>query len=234
MFRASFNLEYITFTQYNKRYQHVHVAFKPQVIVNTLGEYISDKGLKQLRIAETEKYAHVTFFFNGGIEQEYPGEDRILVQSPKVATYDLQPEMSADEVGNKLLKAIQDNPYDLIILNFANADMVGQTGHLAAAIKAVETVDRNLGKIIDKITEIGGKAIITADHGNAEKMINPESGKPFTAHSTNKVPLIIVGEDHISLESEGRLSDIASTLLMMMDMEPPLEFTGKSLFKREE
>jgi 2,3-bisphosphoglycerate-independent phosphoglycerate mutase len=142
--------------------------------------------------------------------------------------------MSADEVGNNLLKVLQDNPYDLIILNFANADMVGHTGRMAAAIKAVETVDKNLGKIIDKITEIGGKAIITADHGNAEKMLDPESGKPFTAHSTNKVPLIIVGEDHISLESEGRLSDIASTLLKMMDMEPPIEFTGKPLFKREE
>ncbi len=232
--RELFPLCYVTLTQYDLRFKNVTVAFKQQVIANTLGEYLSNLGKKQLRIAETEKYAHVTFFFNGGIEKEYPGEDRILIPSPKVATYDLKPEMSADEVADSLIKALDEKPYDLVVVNFANADMVGHTGVYEAAEKAVEAVDRNLKRVVDKILSLGGKALITADHGNAENMLVEGSGDPMTAHSINPVPLIILGEKDITLQETGRLSDLAPTLLDMMGLEVPEEMTGKKLFKREE
>ncbi|MCD6435522.1 MAG: 2,3-bisphosphoglycerate-independent phosphoglycerate mutase [Clostridiales bacterium] len=232
--RELFKLYYVTITKYDERFKNVHIAFKPQVIKNTLGEYVSKKGKKQLRIAETEKYAHVTFFFNGGVEKENEGEDRILVSSPKVATYDLKPEMSSYEVTDKLLEAIDRDYYDLIILNYANADMVGHTGVLEAAVKAVEAVDENLGRVINKILSKGGSALITADHGNAEKMIDEITHKAFTAHSTNPVPLIVVGEGSVLLEKTGRLSDIAPTLLYMMGIEVPVEMTGKNLIKNKE
>ena len=177
-------------TQYDAEMPNVQVAFSPQELVNTFGEYISNLGMKQLRIVETEKYAHVTFFFNGGVETPFPGEDRILVNSPKVATYDLQPEMSAHEVTDRLLEKLQSNPYDVIILNFANCDMVGHTGVFEAAVKAVEAVDTCVGKLVDRVTELGGVTMITADHGNADKMIS-EDGGPFTAHTTNPVPFCV-------------------------------------------
>ena len=218
-------------TQYDANMPNVHVAFRPQTLVNTLGEYISTKGLKQLRIAETEKYAHVTFFFNGGVEKVYEGEDRILVASPKVATYDMQPEMSAYEVTDKLLEALDTDKYDLVILNFANCDMVGHTGVEAAAIKAVEAVDTCIGKVADKVTSMGGAILITADHGNAEQMIDPSDGSVFTAHSTNVVPLIAVGIGDVKL-SDGRLADLAPTLIDIMELEVPSEMTGKSLIQK--
>ena len=232
--RDLLNLYYVTMTKYDERFKNVDIAFKPQGIENTLGEYLSKQGKKQLRIAETEKYAHVTFFFNGGVEKENEGEDRILVPSPKVATYDLKPEMSSYEVTDKLLEAIDKDYYDLIVLNYANADMVGHTGVIEAATKAVEAVDVNLGRVIDKILSKGGKALITADHGNAEKMIDEKTHEVFTAHSTNPVPLIVVGEGNVSLEKTGRLSDLAPTLLNMMNIEVPVEMTGKNLIKNEE
>jgi|LGVF01.1.fsa_nt_gb 2,3-bisphosphoglycerate-independent phosphoglycerate mutase len=232
--RDLLNLYYVTMTKYDERFKNVDIAFKPQGIENTLGEYLSKQGKKQLRIAETEKYAHVTFFFNGGVEKENEGEDRILVPSPKVATYDLKPEMSSYEVTDKLLEAIDKDYYDLIVLNYANADMVGHTGVIEAATKAVEAVDTNLGRVIDKILSKGGKALITADHGNAEKMIDEKTHEVFTAHSTNPVPLIVVGEGNVSLEKTGRLSDLAPTLLNMMNIEVPVEMTGKNLIKNEE
>jgi len=232
--RELFPLCYVTLTQYDLRFKNVEVAFKQQVIANTLGEYLSGLGKKQLRIAETEKYAHVTFFFNGGIEKEYPGEDRILVPSPKVATYDLKPEMSADEVTQSLLKALDEQVYDFVVVNYANADMVGHTGVYEAAEKAVEAVDRNMRRIVDRILALGGKALITADHGNAEHMLVEGSGDPMTAHSVNPVPLIFLGEEGIVLEETGRLSDLAPTLLQMMGLEIPSEMTGKILFKKKE
>ena len=232
--RKWFELCYVTMTQYDIRFKDLHIAFKPQELTNTLGEYISELGLKQLRIAETEKYAHVTFFFNGGVEKENQGEDRVLIPSPKVATYDLKPEMSAYEVADRLLEELVKKKYDLIVVNFANADMVGHSGSIEAAIKAVEAVDENLGRVIDKIIELNGKAIITADHGNAEKMIDDKTHEIFTAHSTNPVPLIIVGESKIKMKETGKLSDIAPTLLKMMDIEQPKEFSGQTLFEREE
>ena len=196
---------------------------------NTLGEYISSLGLKQLRTAETEKYAHVTFFFNGGVEDPNPGEDRILVPSPKVATYDLKPEMSAVEVCDVLVENILSDKYDLIIVNFANSDMVGHTGVLEAAVKAVETVDECVGRAVDALIEVGGQMIICADHGNSDQMIDYETGEPMTAHTTNPVPLILVNyTDGIGIK-DGRLCDIAPTLLDMMDLPKPSEMTGESL-----
>lgn len=183
--------------------------------------------MKQLRIAETEKYAHVTFFFNGGVEEPYAGEDRILVKSPKVATYDLQPEMSAPEVTEKLVDAIHSGKYDMIILNFANCDMVGHTGIFEAAVKAVETVDTCVGKVTDAIADMGGVALITADHGNADKMMEKD-GKPFTAHTTNPVPFCVVGYP-CKLREGGCLADIAPTMLQIMGLKQPKEMTGKSL-----
>ena len=206
---------------------NVEIAFKPQTLKNTMGEYISSLGMKQLRIAETEKYAHVTFFFNGGVEKVYEGEDRILVKSPSVATYDLQPEMSAYEVTDKLVPAIKSGTYDMIILNFANCDMVGHTGVFDAAVKAVEAVDDCVGKVVDAILEMGGAAIITADHGNADKMVD-EDGKPFTAHTTNPVPFCVIGYD-CKLREGGVLADIAPTMLKIMGLEQPAEMDGKSI-----
>ena len=220
---------YVCMTQYDATMPNVHVAFKPESLENTFGEYISDKGLKQLRIAETEKYAHVTFFFNGGVEKQYPGEDRILVKSPAVATYDLQPEMSAYEVTDKLLAAIDSDKYDAIILNYANCDMVGHTGVFDAAVKAVEAVDTCVGKIVDAVAAKGGVTLITADHGNADKMYEAD-GSPFTAHTTNPVPFIVVGYP-CELREGGRLCDIAPTMLKIMGLEQPKEMTGVSIIK---
>ncbi len=220
---------FVSMTEYDKTIKNVHVAFKPEKPENTLGEYISNLGFNQLRIAETEKYAHVTFFFNGGREEPYENEDRVLIPSPKVATYDLKPEMSAIEVKNEVLNRLNMNKYHLIILNFANPDMVGHTGVVEAAIKAVETVDFCLGEIVDLLLKKGGKALITADHGNVEMMIDEKDGSPITSHTTNKVPLIMVGErENIELR-EGILADIAPTLLDMMGLKKPKEMTGNSL-----
>ena len=206
------------------------VAFPPETLVNTLGEVLAKNNLRQLRIAETEKYAHVTFFFNGGVEEPNEGEDRILVKSPAVATYDLQPEMSAPEVGAKLVEAIKSDKYDVIIMNFANSDMVGHTGIEEAAIKAVEAVDKCVGDAVEAIKEVNGQMFICADHGNAEQLIDEETGEPFTAHTTNPVPFILVNADPAyKLREGGCLADIAPTLIELMGMEQPKEMTGTSL-----
>ncbi len=218
---------YVCFTQYDASMPNVHVAFTPQSLANTFGEYISQKGLKQLRIAETEKYAHVTFFFNGGVEKVYEGEDRALIASPKVATYDLKPEMSAFEVTDEVLKRIAGDGYDVIILNFANCDMVGHTGVLSAAEAAVEAVDTCLGRVASAIEDRGGIALITADHGNADQMMEPD-GSPFTAHTTNPVPFVVVGKD-CTLRDHGRLCDIAPTMLELLGLPKPAEMDGVSL-----
>ncbi|MBQ2087933.1 MAG: alkaline phosphatase family protein, partial [Selenomonas sp.] len=203
-------------------------AFPPESINNTLGEIIQNKGMTQLRIAETEKYAHVTFFFNGGVEEPYKGEDRILVPSPKVATYDLHPEMSAVEVTDKVVEAIKSGKYDFIILNYANCDMVGHTGVFPAVIKAVETVDTCVGRFVDAIREVGGEVCITADHGNADKMMDYDNDQPFTKHTTNPVPFIVVS-DRVKSVKDGALCDIAPTLLTLAGVEIPAEMTGKNL-----
>ncbi|MBQ9886715.1 MAG: 2,3-bisphosphoglycerate-independent phosphoglycerate mutase [Lachnospiraceae bacterium] len=221
---------YVCFTEYDVTIPNKLIAFKKVSITNTFGEYLAAHGLKQARIAETEKYAHVTFFFNGGVEEPNEGEDRILVKSPKVATYDLKPEMSAYEVCDKLVGAIKSDKYDVIIINFANPDMVGHTGVESAAIAAVEAVDECVGKAVDAIKEVGGQMFICADHGNAEQLIDYETGAPFTAHTTNPVPFIIVNADpSYRLREGGCLADIAPTLIEMMGMEQPKEMTGKSL-----
>ena len=222
--------KYLCFTQYDASISGVSIAFKPENIANTFGEYISSKGLKQLRIAETEKYAHVTFFFNGGSQNVYPGEDRILIPSPKVSTYDLKPEMSAYEVTDKVIECIEKRIYDVIILNYANCDMVGHTGSFSAAVKAVEVVDECLGRVLDAVNKVNGIAVVTADHGNAEKMCD-SVGKPFTAHTTNPVPLSIVNYD-CSLKDGGRLSDIVPTMLDILGFSKPEEMTGNSLIKK--
>ena len=222
-----FPLTYICMTPYDATMPNVDVAFKTESLDNTLGEYISKLGMKQLRIAETEKYAHVTFFFNGGVEKQYEGEDRILVHSPKVATYDLQPEMSAYEVTDKMVDAVNSGKYDVIILNFANCDMVGHTGVFDAAVKAVEAVDTCVGRVIDAVLAQGGAALITADHGNADHMFD-EDGTPFTAHTTNPVPLCVVGHP-CTLREGGRLADLAPTMLQILNIPQPAEMTGKSL-----
>ena len=210
---------------------NVQVAFKPQTINNTFGEYISKKGLTQLRIAETEKYAHVTFFFNGGREKTYPDEDRILIPSPKVETYDAKPEMSAIEVTKKVIEAIKSKKYDTIILNYANPDMVGHTGNLEATIKALEALDTCIGEVAEEVQKQGGYLIITADHGNAEQMIDYKTGEPHTAHTTNDVPLILVGKENIKLKN-GRLCDIIPTMLELMELDKPEEMTGESLIEK--
>ena len=230
--RPSFpQLTYVCMTQYDAAMPNVRVAFAPQSLEGTLGEFISGLGLTQLRIAETEKYAHVTFFLNGGTEQPYPGEDRVLIPSPKVATYDLAPEMSAHEVTDALLERLESGSYDLVVLNYANCDMVGHTGVFEAAKAAVETVDACLGRVIEKTLALGGAALVTADHGNAEQMLEP-SGSPFTAHTTNPVPLIAVGAGKRGLAGpmQGRLCDLAPTLLDAMGLTPPPQMTGRSLF----
>ncbi|AFA49207.1 2,3-bisphosphoglycerate-independent phosphoglycerate mutase [Acetobacterium woodii] len=225
--------QFITMTQYDKSFKQVAIAYKPETIVNTLGEYLSKLGVPQLRIAETEKYAHVTYFFNGGLEKQYPLEDRILVPSPHVATYDLQPEMSAYEVAEKAVAAIKSEKYQLMVLNFANADMVGHTGIFEAAEKAVEVVDECSKKVITAILEQGGKVILTADHGNAEKMIDYQTHQPFTAHTSNQVKCILIGDGAVTLREGGRLSDVAPTLLELMDLPKPEEMTGKTLIERK-
>lgn len=204
------------------------IAYAPEDLKNTFGEYVSNLGYTQLRIAETEKYAHVTFFFNGGVETPFKGEERILVASPKVATYDLKPEMSAIEVTDKVVEAIESKKFDFIILNYANGDMVGHTGVMEAAVKAVETVDTCVGRFVDAIKKVGGSVCITADHGNAEKMVDPKTNEPFTAHTTNPVPFIVVS-DKVKAVHNGALSDIAPTLLTIAGLPVPKEMTGKSL-----
>jgi len=222
------NTFYVTMTEYDRTIENVLVAFKDEIPKNTLGKYISEKGLKQLRIAETEKYAHVTFFFNGGIEEPFENEDRVLIPSPKVATYDLKPEMSAIEVKDEVINRLNMDKYDLIILNFANPDMVGHTGVVSATVKAIETLDACLGEIVDLLIKKGGKALITSDHGNAEMLIDERDGSPITSHTSNKVPLIFIGEKDVKLR-EGILADLAPTLLDLLGLEKPKEMTGKSL-----
>lgn len=226
---------YVTMTEYDKTLENVQVVYRNEQPANTLGEYISNRGLYQLRAAETEKYAHVTFFFNGGKEEPFINEDRVLIPSPKVATYDLRPEMSAVELKDEVIKRINMDKYDLIILNFANADMVGHTGIMPATIKAVETVDTCLGEIVELLIKKGGKALITSDHGNAEMLIDEKDGSPITSHTTNHVPLILVGHENVQLR-EGILADLAPTILELLGLEKPKEMTGKSLIvkNREE
>lgn len=222
------NTFYVTMTEYDKTIPNVHVAYKNQALTNTLGEYISNQGLYQLRAAETEKYAHVTFFFNGGREQAFVNEDRALIPSPKVATYDLMPEMSAYELKDEILKRLKMDKYDLFIVNFANPDMVGHTGVVPAVIKAIETVDNCLGEIVSLIEELGGYAIVTSDHGNSEALIDETNNSPITSHTTNKVPLVLVGKKDATLR-EGKLADIAPTLLDLLGLEKPEEMTGETL-----
>ena len=222
-----FPLYYVCMTQYDATMPNVNVAFKPQSLKNTFGECIADKGLSQLRIAETEKYAHVTFFFNGGVEAPYNNEDRALINSPKVATYDLKPEMSAYEVCDEVLARIESDKYDVIILNFANCDMVGHTGVFDAAKAAVEAVDTCLGKVVDAVLNKGGAALVTADHGNADQMYEAD-GSPFTAHTTNPVPFLVAGFD-CQLREGGKLADIAPTMLKILEIEKPAEMDGESI-----
>ena len=227
-------LVYVCFKDYDETIPNKFVAFKKEEITNTFGEYLAAHGLRQLRLAETEKYAHVTFFFNGGLEEPNEGEDRILVNSPAVATYDLQPEMSAPEVSRNLNEAIASGKYDVIIINFANPDMVGHTGVLDAAISAIETVDACVGAAVEEVKKADGVLFICADHGNAEQMIDYETGEPHTAHTTNPVPFILYNYDPAyTLREGGRLCDIVPTLLEIMGMEQPADMTGKSLLVRK-
>jgi 2,3-bisphosphoglycerate-independent phosphoglycerate mutase len=218
---------FVSLTEYNSEFD-IPVAFPAERLKNVFGEYIARHGLRQLRLAETEKYAHVTFFFNGGVEQPFEGEKRILVASPMVATYDLQPEMSAPEVTDKLVAAIGSGTYDVIVCNFANPDMVGHTGKFTAAVKAIEAVDRSLGRILEALQEYGGEMLVTADHGNAERMLNNKSGQVHTAHTTNRVPLIYVGRP-AQMAEHGALSDVVPSMLYLMDMAIPPEMTGTPL-----
>jgi 2,3-bisphosphoglycerate-independent phosphoglycerate mutase len=226
------NLYFVCMTPYDETMPNVKVAFKKEPLKNTFGEYISNNGLTQLRIAETEKYAHVTFFFNGGEEKQYKGEDRILVPSPKVETYDLKPEMSAIEVTDKVVEAIKSEKYDSIILNYANPDMVGHTGNLEASIKAIETIDNCVGRVIEEINKVNGICLITADHGNSEQMIDYKTGEPHTAHTTNPVPLILVGMEGVTLKT-GKLADLAPTMLDIMGLKKPDEMTGESIIVKK-
>lgn len=231
--KGFFPLHYVCMTQYDKTFgTRVHVAFKPEHLSNTFGAYISSMNKTQLRIAETEKYAHVTFFFNGGVEAPNPGEDRVLIPSPKVATYDLKPEMSAYEVTAEAVKRIESGKYDVMILNFANPDMVGHTGVMEAAVKAVHAVDECAAEVASAILKAGGRAIVTADHGNCEQMVGPD-GEPFTAHTTNPVPLILVDDmrKEAKLRAGGRLCDLAPTLLALMGLPVPEEMSGRSLLE---
>ncbi|MDE7167641.1 MAG: 2,3-bisphosphoglycerate-independent phosphoglycerate mutase [Clostridia bacterium] len=223
---------YVCFTVYDSEFKGLEIAFPKTSLDNTLGEYLAKLGKKQLRIAETEKYAHVTFFFNGGVETPNEGEQRDLIPSPKVATYDLQPEMSAYLVTDKVLEELDSGKFDVIILNFANCDMVGHTGIIPAAVKAVGTVDECVKKVTDKILAMGGSALLTADHGNADKLLT-EEGAPFTAHTTNPVPVVLVSNEYknATLRTDGVLADLAPTLLTVMGLPVPKEMTGKSLIK---
>ena len=227
------NLKYFTLTEYDKKQKKVQAIFKPIQINNSLGQFISNIGKTQLRIAETEKYPHVTFFFNGGDENIYPGEDRILIPSPKVETYDLKPEMSAYEVTDKLCKAIINQKYDVIICNFANGDMVGHTGNINAAIKAIESLDVCIGKITKSIKKVNGHMLITADHGNAELMMDENNNQLHTQHTTNLVPFLYMGKK-CSINKTGNLSDIAPTIIYIMNETPPKEMTGNNLIKFNE
>lgn len=220
-------------TPYDPTLKNVQIAYPKETYKNTLGEYISKKGLKQLRIAETEKYAHVTFFFNGGVEKANEGEDRILINSPKVATYDLKPEMSAYEVTENVVKEMNKSKYELIILNFANTDMVGHTGSIPATIKAVETVMECLKNILKAADDNDYELLITADHGNAERLIDEQTGGPYTAHTTNPVPVIYYTKKKVKLRQGGALMDLAPTLLDIMGLESPIEFEGRSLIERK-
>ena len=227
-----FPVTYVCMAQYDAAMPNVLVAYPPEQLTMTMGEYLAETGKTQLRIAETQKYAHVTFFFNGGEERQFKGEDRILVPSPDVPTFDLKPEMSAYEVTDKVVEAIESEKYDVIILNYANCDMVGHTGVMAAAIKAVEAVDTCVGRVVDLLIAKGGKAIITADHGNADQMINYETGEPFTPHTTNPVPAIVIDPScpKHELRQGGKLCDLCPTMLKLMGMPQPKEMTGESLF----
>lgn len=227
--KGYFHVNYVCMTQYDATLPNVSIAFAPQSLKNTFGQYISDKGLTQLRIAETEKYAHVTFFFNGGVEKEYPGEKRILVHSPKVATYDLQPEMSAYKITEKVEEEVWSGKFDVIILNFANCDMVGHTGVFDATVKAVETVDTCAQRVVKAVLDMDGVVIITADHGNADKLLDSD-GEVFTAHTTNPVPFCVVGKK-CNLRNGGRLADIAPTMLEILGLPQPEEMDGKSLIR---
>lgn len=218
----------VSLTEYNKDFD-IPVAYPPERLENTFGEFIANLGLHQLRIAETEKYAHVTFFFNGGIEAPYEGEERILVPSPQVATYDEQPEMSAYEVTDRLVEAIHSDRFDTIICNYANGDMVGHTGNYEAAVRAIEVLDECIGRVSEAVLEVGGEMLITADHGNAEQMVDPKAEQVHTAHTTNPVPLIYVGRNATALMDNGSLCDIAPTLLQIMGLNQPAAMTGRSL-----
>ncbi len=227
--KGFFPLNYVCMTQYDAEMPNVAVAFGPEALTNTLGEYLSAQGKTQLRIAETQKYAHVTFFFNGGEEKQYEGEDRILVDSPKISTFDLMPEMSAPQVSEKLNEAVRSGKYDAVIVNFANCDMVGHTGIIPAAVKAVETVDDCVGSLVEAVKEMDGVLFVTADHGNADKMLD-ENGEPFTAHTTNPVPFIIVNYP-CDVREGGKLCDIAPTMLKVMGLPQPTEMNGESIIK---
>ena len=227
--KSNLSIYLVTLTQYDEKLK-VHVAFSPVKLKNILPEVLSRKGLKQLRIAETEKYAHVTFFFNGGEEKPFEGEDRVLIHSPKVPTYDLKPEMSAFEVTEKVVQEIESKKYDFILLNYANPDMVGHTGVLEAAIKAIEAVDTCVGKVVDAVQKVGGIAMVTSDHGNAEMMVDYNNGEPFTAHTTDLVPFILMKDGFKGkLREKGILADVAPTILYLMGIEKPAEMDGENL-----
>ena len=228
--RVPKNLKYICMTQYDKQFTLPFVV-QPDSLKNILANVMAEHNLRNLRVAETEKYAHVTYFFNGGIEKPFPGEDRVLVPSQKVATYDLKPEMSAQGIADAVIKAANDSAFDVVIVNFANADMVGHSGKIPPTVQAVETVDACLGEIYKAVRARGGAMLITADHGNAEQMIDPATGGPHTAHTTNPVPFIVVSEDaaKLTLRSEGSLQDISPTVLGMLGFDQPKEMTGKDL-----
>lgn len=229
--KGFFHVNFVSMTQYDETFTGIEIVNPPEALTNTMGEYLAANGKTQLRIAETQKYAHVTFFFNGGVEKPNEGEERVLIPSSKVATFDMKPEMSAYEVTEKAVELINDRKYDVMILNFANCDMVGHTGVMDAAMKAVAAVDECVDKVVTAILANGGRVFVTADHGNADQMMDPETGEPFTAHTTNPVPFIAIGADMVGkkLRSNGRLADIAPTMLSSMGMAVPTDMTGASL-----
>ena len=229
--KGYFHVNFVSMTQYDETFTGLEVVNPPETLKNTLGEYLSKLGKTQLRIAETQKYAHVTFFFNGGVEKPNEGEDRVLIPSSKVATFDMKPEMSAYEITDKAIELINEKKYDVMILNFANCDMVGHTGVMEAAMKAVAAVDECVDRVVKAVLDNGGRAFVTADHGNADQMVDPETGEPFTAHTTNPVPFIAIGPEMVGkkLREGGRLADIAPTMLDSMGIPVPAEMTGKSL-----
>jgi 2,3-bisphosphoglycerate-independent phosphoglycerate mutase len=228
--KGFFQVKYVGLTEYDITIPNKLVAYSPQTLDNTIGQYISELGLKQLRVAETEKYAHVTFFFNGGVEKENENEDRILIKSPQIATYDLQPEMHASQVTDAVIKSLSEYKYDLIIINYANPDMVGHTGKMEAAVKSIEAIDGEVGRVLKTLLEVDGQMFLCADHGNSEKMIDLETNEPFTAHTTNPVPFVLINCNSAhGLRENGRLCDISPTLLDMMNIPKPIEMTGISL-----